>query len=877
MIRRTAKCRVTSKPPPPMDPFASVRWAEIDDLFARALDRPPDERTAFLRATCGDDPDLYHAVVDLLESDAAAEEALGESATDFAAHLLDEAAAERDRDLAPSTRVGPYRIDGELGRGGMGTVYRAARADGTFEKTVALKLVKRGMDTDEVLRRFRYERQILAGLDHPHVARLLDAGAHDDGRPYLVMELVEGTPITKYAERHDLALDDRLALFEQVCEAVAYAHRHLVVHRDLKPSNVLVAEGDSSAPRVKLLDFGIARLLDDSTDAPRTRIGQRVLTPEYAAPEQLRGEPATTATDVYALGVLLFELLTGRRPTSPDERPSDVVPAEQRRALRGDLDTLVGKALRAEAARRYATAEALLDDLVRRRTGRPLRARPDSRAYRARKFVARHRWGVGVSIAAVLAFAAFTVALVVQQRETARERDTAEATVAFLQDLFNTADPFAAVTERPDTLRALDLLDRSVPQIRTTLAEQPLVAARMLHTVGTVYHGLNQLPQADSSLAEAIAVRRQHLSARHLDVAASLHARGLVLTDQGRFEESERHLREALALYRTLDGQRSPAVARTLVALAATLRQQARRDEAGPLLEEALAIQRAQPDDEARAGIHIELARTLQDDGVLVEAEQHYREAVALHRETLPPEHPTLAASLTGLSDILREQARLDEAEPLVREALAIRQATLGPDHVLTASSMHALAMLLRDTGQFEEALSVFREIGAIDRRRLGPDHPYVGLNLFEQALTYARMDDYAQALQLYEEADAVLRRTLPETHNYVIEILTGRGIAHLRMGAPEQAEPLLRRAVALRTEANGPDSWWTGMAQSALGECLMAQERYAEAEPLLLRGYEIVRDGNGPVVPTLRRLAAFYDATDRPDEAARYRTLAGS
>jgi tetratricopeptide (TPR) repeat protein len=190
---------------------------------------------------------------------------------------------------------------------------------------------------------------------------------------------------------------------------------------------------------------------------------------------------------------------------------------------------------------------------------------------------------------------------------------------------------------------------------------------------------------------------------------------------------------------------------------------------------------------------------------------------------------------------------------------------------------MHALAMLLRDTGRFEEALSVFREISDIDRRRLGPDHPYVGLNLFEQGLTHARMNDYAQALQLYEEADAVLRRTLPETHNYVIEVITGRGIAHLRMGAPERAEPLLRRAVALRTEANGPDSWWTGMAQSALGECLMAQERYAEAESLLLRGYEIVRDGNGPVVPTLRRLAAFYDATDRPDEAARYRTLAGS
>jgi serine/threonine-protein kinase len=857
-----------------MDPFTSLRWAEIDDLFARALDRPLDERTAFLRAACGDDPDLYHAVVALLESDAAAEEALGESATDFAAHLLDATAAERDRDLTSGTRVGPYRVEGELGRGGMGTVYRAARADGAFEKAVALKLVKRGMDTDELLGRFRYERQILAGLDHPHIARLLDAGAHTDGRPYFVMELVEGEPITDWAARHDL--DARLALFEQVCEAVAYAHRHLVVHRDLKPSNVLVATGTEGRPTVKLLDFGIARLLDDDADVPRTRVGQRILTPEYAAPEQLRGEPVTTATDVYALGVLLFQLLTGRRPNAADELPSSAAASpDQRRALRGDLDTLVGKALRDDPARRYATAEALRDDLVRRRTGRPLRARPDARLYRARKFVARHRWGVGVSIAAALALVVFAVALVVQQRETARERDIAEATVAFLQDLFNTADPFAASTERPDTLRALDLLDRSVPRIRTTLAEQPLVAAQMLHTVGTVYHGLNQLPQADSSLAEAAAVRRRHLGARHPDVAASLHARGLVLTERGAFEEGEQVLREAVALFGDLDGPRAPTTARVLVALASNLRQQSRHDEARPLLEEALAIPHA--DAEARAHTLLELGRVTQDAGLLVETEQHYRDAVALHREALPPQHPTLAGSLTGLSDILRERREFDEAEPLIREALTIREATLGPDHVLTASSMHALAMLLRDTGQFDEALAYFRRIGEIDRRRLGPDHPYVGLNLFEQGLTHARMDAYAEALRRYEEADAALRRTLPETHNYVIEVTSGRGIAHLRMGAPEQAEPLLRRVVALRTEVNGPDSWWTGIARSALGECLMVQERYAEAEPLLLSGYQIVRDANGPVPSTLRRLAAFYDATGQPDEAERYRALLGS
>src|SRR5690606_20542002 len=322
------------------------------------------------------DPVLYEAVTDLLASDAAAEVALGESATDFAAHLLDESTAAPAETLAPGTRIGPYRIAGTLGHGGMAVVYRAARADGTFEKEAAVQRVKRGMDTDGVLRRFRDERQSLAGLDRPGIARMLDAGAAPDGRPYLVMECVEGEPITNYAERCGLSVSERVALFERVCEAVTYAHRRLVVHRDLKPSNVLVTDdGPDGNPSVKLLDFGIARLLDEQADAsaPVTRPEWRVLTPEYAAPEQLRGEPATTATDVYALGVLLYELLTGRRPDAVPTPPSATVsftagerampPRRLRRALRSDLDTLALAALHPDPARRYASAEALLDDL----------------------------------------------------------------------------------------------------------------------------------------------------------------------------------------------------------------------------------------------------------------------------------------------------------------------------------------------------------------------------------------------------------------------------------------------------------------------------------------------------------------------------------
>src|SRR5690606_35108467 len=305
-------------------------------------------------------------------------------------------------------------------------------ADGAFEKTVALKLVKRGMDTDEVLARFRGDRQVLAGLDHPGIARLLDGGAAEDGRPFLVMELVEGAPITAYADGRRLGLDGRLGLFAQACEGVAYAHRRLVVHRDLKPSNVLVGEGEGGRPVVKLLDFGIARLLDAGDGEAVTRLG-RPMTPEYAAPEQRAGAAVTTATDVYALGVLLYELLTGRRPEAAP-RPPSAVAAERR--YRGDLDTLALTALHPDPDRRYGSAEALLDDLRRLRAGLPLRARPDTPGYRLRRFVGRHRWGVGAATLGVALLVAFTVALALQQRQTARARDDAEATVAFLERLF---------------------------------------------------------------------------------------------------------------------------------------------------------------------------------------------------------------------------------------------------------------------------------------------------------------------------------------------------------------------------------------------------------------------------------------------------------
>ena len=408
------------------------------------------------------------------------------------------------------TRVGPWRLLDEIGRGGMGTVFLAERADGEFEQRAALKLLRPAIATDEALRRFEQERQILAGLTHPGIARLLDGGRTADGHPYLAMELVDGLPIDRYCRERELTVRDRLAVFLQVCHAVDHAHRHMVVHRDLKPSNIIV----SAQGEVKLLDFGIAKLLqtDLSPGTPAmTHTVARVLTPEYASPEQIHGPTVTVASDVYQLGLLLFELLTDRRAqplrdASPIEierlvcdtllaRPSAVVDDPRRaRLLRGDLDSIVQQAVRKAPEERYASVERLIDDVERHLSGKPVVARGDTLAYRAGRFVRRHRLSVAAAAVAVVLLVAWAVTATLQARTIARERDRARAEAVkaeqvkdFVLRLFQNADPSAA---RGETLTARELLDRGWAGIEAELAGQPAVQAELLTTVGEIYREL---------------------------------------------------------------------------------------------------------------------------------------------------------------------------------------------------------------------------------------------------------------------------------------------------------------------------------------------------------------------------------------------------
>jgi serine/threonine-protein kinase len=553
------------------------RWSRVEAVFAEAVALPPSRREASLSRACGGDLELRREVESLLAADEQAEDFLARPALSAPAH---EAAS-----LVGHT-VGRYRLEEKLGEGGQGTVYLAARADEVYQQKVAVKVLDHGADRADLIARFRAERQILASLDHPGIARLLDGGATEDGRPYLVMEYIEGVPLDRYCDEHRLGLDRRIDLFRQVCASVEYAHQNLVVHRDLKPSNILV--GPDGVPR--LLDFGIAKLLQGAAHpgaVEATRTGQRLMTPQYASPEQIEGQIITTASDVYSLGVLLYLLLTGRlpyrlRPSEGDsveravveqlpERPSTAVdgptlqalsearglrPRQLRRSLRGDLDTILLTALRKEPQRRYPSVSRFADDLRRYREGQPVLARPDSVGYRVRRFVGRHPVGVtaaGVCLAVVVGLAATmtvqAVRLAHQRDEIRTERDKAQQVRAFLEEVFSGSDPSES---RGETVTAREILDKGASRVMGKLAGQPDTQAALALAIGKVYLSLGLPDRAQPLLAQSLAQRLELHGERHVDVADSLMALSVLDQNEGDFAAAEERQRRALHIQRAL-------------------------------------------------------------------------------------------------------------------------------------------------------------------------------------------------------------------------------------------------------------------------------------------------------------------------------------
>jgi serine/threonine protein kinase len=835
-------------------------WARIEEIVQSAIDCPSENRPALIDAACGDDAELRRDVESLM---ALNEDGAFTSSPGFAdaVKILEQ----RNAKLNEDRRIGAYRILREIGRGGMGTVYLAARDDDAFHKLVAIKIIRRGLDSDDIIRRFHGERRILAMLDHPNIARLLDGGSTDDGLPYFVMEYIEGEPIDVYCDSRNLTVTERLKLFQGVCAAVRYAHQNLVVHRDIKPGNVLVTK--EGVPR--LLDFGIAKALAAGTAAGlATQTAFRPLTPEYASPEQIRGEPITTASDVYSLGVLLYLLLTGHSPygrmsspaeieraicekeperpsfrvmrgaAGPKQRPARIgpgslsqtregSPGKLRRRLDGDLDNIVLMALRKEPQRRYTSAEQLSEDIARHLANRPVIARAETLGYRAAKFIRRNRAWVAVAALIFLILAGGIAATLWQAHAARRQRQKAARINAFLQEMVG----YSAVTAGSANHNAHDatvaeMLDDAAQRVETELADQPEVKAEMLGTVGGTYMA------------------------------------------QAKYELALRYLRQAYDLNLKLYGSNARQTAAVMLPLGDLSYLKGDYADADSWFQKAMPIYRRHANDEdfelrLLVGMLSDAAFVKKAVGRPLEAEALWREALA-YGPRLPSRYRGQSiVPKTFLAQLYLDRGDIEKADALASEASRELRA-FGLDRVSLAQSLIDLGNIRSLQERYADADALLEEGTNLYAKAQGDGHPNVAYGWLCLADSNYRQARYDAAEQDIRQAQAILEKLPNYTRNHG-RVNTSLGMIFVKTGRLREAEPLLRKGLAIAEQKSPRQSNYVAAALGGLGECLTVANRYAEAEPLLTESYKIIDSLHVPKSPTLKeargRLATLYAA----------------
>jgi eukaryotic-like serine/threonine-protein kinase len=836
------------------------RFEEIRLAFDALIEHSPAERKAALEKVGEQDPELRDEVEKLLAASGREYPLLDRQS---AAHLLGLAAQQ----TLEGRQVGAYRIVRRIAAGGMGTVFEAHRADDVFAKRVAVKVCAATLVGGAIRERFRRERQILARLEHSNIARILDGGTTDEGSPYFVMEYVDGLPLNRYVEERRLGLEERLRLFCEVCQAVAYAHRNLVVHRDLKPSNILV----DAAGCVKLLDFGIAKLLAEGTEgapAEGTRTLLRAMTPEYAAPEQVRGDPVTTATDVYALGVVLYELLTGQRPyrvtrSAPSEwehaileqepvRPSaraasrpgidqseardraaaiGLQPWQLRRRLRGDLDRIVLKALQKEPERRYASAEALAADIRRHLEGLPVSAHGDALTYRGRKFVRRHRVGVAAAALVFLSLVAGLVGTTAQARRASREARKASAVTDFLKSLFSASDPAQAQGKERT---AKQLLEDGARRIETELKDQPEVQSEVARLIGSVYHDLGEYERAEPMLRADLERRRKLDGPRSVAVAESLTQLANVRYEQARFDEAGAMFQEALSIQREKRGNRSPQVAELLSALAGVSRGRGDLTRAEALERRSLAVYVETKGDDSLEATEVRdsLAITLAQRSRLGEAAALAETVANWHRGHDGPDHPRTLVARYNLAFDLFRLGRFPEALRILDDVIARQRRVLGPRHDKLGLSLRLLAFTLHAEGRDEEALPCIVEALAIHREGLGPNHIQVAGDLAWQGLIAARTSRLREAERDVREAMSLSVSPSAGGLASVAWVRFYAGVVLAEAGQLDESDDLVSQAVSsFRAERLGDFDF--GVVLDAAGDVARRRGQMARAAEL--------------------------------------------
>jgi serine/threonine protein kinase len=797
-------------------------------VFVEAIQLPAEERPAYLEQACGADEPLRQRIERLLK------------AHDQAGDFLEQSAPEAEVPVGekPGDRIGRYKLVQQIGEGGCGIVYLAEQEE-PVRRRVALKIIKPGMDTKSVMARFEAERQALALMDHPNIAKVFDAGATGSGRLYFVMELVKGVKITEYCDSKSLTTEDRLGLFVQVCRAVQHAHQKGIIHRDIKPSNILVTTSEEGLPLPVVIDFGIAKattqqLLTDKTLF--TAFEMLIGTPAYMSPEQadLSSVDVDTRTDVYSLGVLLYELLTGAPPfenasfmkagldetrriireRDPD-RPSlrlitmagtDLTITAQRhrsappaliRSVQGDLDWIVMKALEKDRTRRYETANGLALDVQRYLANEPILARPPSRLYKLQKTAQRNRLlFAGIGVIAVLLISGLIVvsASLAGERRSRREAEAASSksqqVTKFLEDMLNGVGPSVALGR--DTTMLREILNRTAERVGTEMTNQPAVEAELRGLLGALYQEIGNYDRAEEMHRAALKIRRNLFGRESSEAARSLNDLGLTLVANNKLPEAEEAHRRALAIRQRLYGNENADTATSLNDLSSVYRQETKLGQAEPMAREALAIRQKLFGRE-----HLQVADSLRnlsiilgDEGRRAESETMAREVLAIRRKLLGPEHPWVASALDDVAWAVGAMGKLEEAETLERESLAMRQKLLGAEHPDVAKSLYLVGDRMRQRGNLNEAYPVLSAAFSIQRKLLGEDNPASLSTLLSLGTTLEAENKYAEAEQVYREALAVWRkRGESETQQALAEVegLTHVLISQKKFGDAEQ------------------------------------------------------------------------------------------
>lgn len=886
-----------------------LRWERIQKIFDEASLLPPGRRQEWLNGACQGDHALYLQVESLLRSDADSgvlEQQVASYANTVAA--------------APPERIGPYRIVSEIGHGGMGAVYLAERADEQYERQVAIKIIRSfAAPPLELVRRFRMERQILASLQHANIAQMLEGGVTDDGIPYIAMEYVKGVRIDEYCDRKGLSARQRIELFRNVCSAVQHAHRNLVIHRDIKPGNILVT--DDGIP--KLLDFGIAKLLQPENvpeamlTTALTVAAERPRTPEYASPEQVNGGAITTATDVYALGIVLYELLTGRHPfadfrseirtleraiceTEP-HRPSAKASAFASQ-IKGDLDSIVLKAIRKEPEQRYASVEQLSEDLGRYLDGFPVAARRGTRRYRAGKFIRRHRFGVAAATALILVLMTFGTAVSVLAFRLARERtrsnlesfkarqaqQTAEAVNHFLQeDVLAQASASHQAGVGPNAtadpnLKVRTALDRAAGSIEGKFDAEPLVEAGIRQTIGQAYANLGLLPQAIQEwertayllkhfsgpenaetldimrdlgdlymrtgaylkakqlYVEVLQMDRRVLGQQHPVTIGAMYSLGVLYTREGNYQQAESLLTEALQSALHVSGEMDSDSVGLMRDLATLYSDEGKYEQAEPLFQRALKIEHLMfgPDYNDIMLTKVYLAQLYLREGRFNEAERIGSQTLNSARRVMGESHSTTALLMSLVGNVYLDEGKYRRAQDLLDNALTRYRRLFGDENPNTLAALSDLAEVYQARGRYAEAERLYTRILETRRRISGDEHPSTLRLMGSLAALYEREGKYKQEEDVLVASSKAEGNVLGKSHPETLGQVSALGSAQLREGKYGEAEATLRAALEAYRAAD-PEAWQRYHCESLLGRSLAAQKKYAEGTPLEVSGYE--------------------------------------